>query len=318
MAANLLLTHLTLLGILVLLVQSLNLAWRTRLLSLGHHGFFALGAYSSVVMMKLAFSGMDNWGLEGLSNRVDGLGVVTVCILSGALIAATVALIISGIFVRIRGDYFAVATLVFSEAIRSLAANWGYVGGGLGFEVPYLIFDKGKDGPLVYSIFYAGLLLVVNFLVFVAIVRLDKSVYGLYITAVENDPIAAEHSGIDVAKLQNMMFAISAAFAGAAGALFLHFTTLIVPNDFSFINGLPVILAVVLGRLATLRCVLATVFIYVIYEVLKLRFFGLFGNEWGDLIVGLKDALLGVILIFSATIPIALRRIYKRKSRPIS
>lgn len=313
MNLDLWLYHMTFLGLLLLLVQSLNLTWKTRLFSLGHHGFFGLGAYAAAVATKLALPTETTRTLEGAGDRLAGLGLLTVCILAGAAGAAVAALLTWRLFARIRGDYFAVATLVFAEIVRSVAANWDYVGGGLGFEAPYLVFSKTSGERLLYSAFYAAVLLGLNLAAFAAIRRIERSVYGLYIAAVEDNPLAAELSGINVTRLQGLVFVLAATAAGVAGALFLHFTTLIVPGDFSLLNGLPAILGVVLGGLSSMRCVIAATFIYIAYEVIKLRFFGLFGPEYGVLIAEWKEALMGLILILSVILPTVWRRTRMRR-----
>jgi len=297
----------------LLLVQSLNLAWKVRLFSLGHHGFFGLGAYAAAITTRLTMSDPGSWNLEEPLNRLAGLTLLAVCVLAGATLAACLARLLSSLFSRIRGDYFVVATLVFAEMVRSVAANWDYVGGGLGFEVPYLIFTKAGGERLIYGTFYAVLLLSLNLVVFVAIRRIGRSVYGLYIGAIADDPVAAELSGVDVIRLQSLMFVLAAAVAGGAGALFLHFTTLIAPSDFSFLNGLPIVLGVVLGGMRSARCVIAATCIYTFYEVIKLRFFGIFGPEYGELIADWKEALLGIFLILIVILPALMRQGWVRK-----
>lgn len=307
MGSELLLYHAAYLGVTLLLVQSLNLVWKARMFSLGHHGFFAVGAYAAVVATRLALRG-DAWNLEGISSRFFGLALLAACVVAGACAAGAVGWIVGGPFTRLAGDYFAVATIVFAEIVRGVAANWPFVGGGLGFEVPYLVLDRGGRERLGYGLFYAAVLAGLNLAAFTSIRRIDRSIYGLYLAAVDDDPIAAELSGIDVRRLQRLVLVLGAAGAGAAGAVFLHFTTIIVPADFSFINGLPIVLAVVLGAKQGSRCVLAAAFIYASYEIIKLRFFGLFGTAAGALIADWKEALLGIVLVLAAVLPAVWRR----------
>src|SRR6185436_165653 len=127
MSFYLLLYHLSFLGVMLLLVQSLNLVWKARLFSLSHHGFFGLGAYTAVVMIKLALpAGVAAWSTTAPSQRIVGLGLLVACVLAGGALAAGVAILMGRLFAQLRGDYFAVATLVFAEIVRSIAANWDY------------------------------------------------------------------------------------------------------------------------------------------------------------------------------------------------
>jgi len=306
MTIGLLLYYVSLLGITLLLVQSLNLIWRVRLFSLGHHGFFGLGAYVAVMVTKILVPKGAGQLPVGLGQRLEGLGVVAASVLAGFGTAFSVAWVMGRFFRRVRGDYFAVATLIFAEIIRGSFSNISYVGGGLGFEAPYLVLSRVGEERILYEAFYSTALLMVNILVFAIVRRIDGSVYGLYLSGLKEDCIALEHSGVDVVSLQSMLFSWCCGLAGAAGAMFLHFTTLVVPGDFSFVNGLPVILAVAMGGLHSSGCVMAAAFIYIVYEGLKNGFFGLLEWEYAAMASDWKDAILGLILVVSV-VSLALR-----------
>lgn len=314
MMPSLLLYHLAFLGILLLMVQSLTLAWRTGLFSLGHHGFFGLGAYAGAALMQLLLPDRMQWPLATAGDGVAGLGLLALSVFVGAVLAGSVAYFLSHLFAPIRGDYFAVATLVFAEIVRSTAANWKYLGGGLGFETPYLIIDKARN-LLSYNAFYGTIITGLNIGLFFIVRQIDKSPYGLYINAAADDSVAAELSGVDVRGLQSFVLTMTAAIAGGAGVIFLHFTTLITPGDFSFTNSLLMILSVALGRLSSARCIMAGTFIYVLYEFIKAQFLGALGPKYGMLIGTWKEALLGVFLILSAIAPkIATRNFFTLKN----
>ena len=255
MSLEFLLYHVTFLSIGLLLSQSLNLAWRVDRFSLGHHGFFGIGAYTTAFLLTLV-KGRLNLILPSAG---EGSVLLLVCFLT----ALTAGLLISWglhlLFRRLADDYFAVATLVFAEIARNVFSNWESVGGALGFEAPYLVFSNSRDDRLSYVLLYASIGLAMNVCLFVLVRRLQRSTYWLWIDATRHDQLAAEMSGIEASQVQEAVFVLSAGCAAIAGALFVNFTTFVVPDDFTFVAGLPIILYVVLGRFDPLKCVLATV-----------------------------------------------------------
>jgi len=295
--------HLTFAGISLLLAQSLNLIWRFDRFSLGHQGFFALGAYSGAILARL-------WIASVGSSRFAGLAFLVASMVFACAVSTLVAWFLARSLERAQGDAFAVATLIFAEIIRLAVTNTSFVGGGLGFEVPYLVFDNSKDERFAYVALYASLVSVLCMALYWGLRRLDGSVYALYANAVRDDSLAAELSGVDVQRrLQGRVFALGCGVAGMTGAVFLHFTTLIVPADFSFLNSLPIVLSVVLGRLDTRRCTVMTLALYAGLETIKLRFFGLFGPEVGSRIAEWRDAQIGLLLVLSVTGPLLWRRL---------
>jgi branched-chain amino acid transport system permease protein len=307
MSLDLLLYHAALLGILTLLVQSLALVWRTDRFSLGHHGFFALGAYATAAFLKLVLPAGFAGSPEGFRHRLAGLGLWAASLAFSAGIAALAGYLAARGFARLRGDYFAVATLILAEIVQNAMANWPFVGGGLGIEVPYLFLDNGSAEKLLYVGFYAGIGILINGLLYLAIRRMESSVFGIYVRATHDDELAAELAGIDVRRLRILLFTLMTGIAGIAGSLFLHFTSLIVPADFGFIGSLPILLAVVLGRVQVGRSVAAVASIYTVYELLKLRLFGLLGAGVGRAVADWKEVVFALVLILAIVGPVLFR-----------
>ena len=81
-----------------------------------------------------------------------------------------------------------------------------------------------------------------------------------------------------------------------------------VPDDFTFVAGLPIILYVVLGRFDPLKCVLATVLMYSAYEVIKLRLFGLLGETVGEVLSDWKDGTFAAVLVIAVITPALTKR----------
>ena len=147
-----------------------------------------------------------------------------------------------------------------------------------------------------------------NVCLFVLVRRLQRSTYWLWIDATRHDQLAAEMSGIEASQVQEAVFVLSAGCAAIAGALFVNFTTFVVPDDFTFVAGLPIILYVVLGRFDPLKCVLATVLMYSAYEVIKLRLFGLLGETVGEVLSDWKDGTFAAVLVIAVITPALTKR----------
>ncbi len=293
----------TVLGILILLTQSLSFIWRANLFSLGHHGFMAIGAYSAAATLRLVVGPMSSWQLESGADRLRGLTVFLATLVIATGTAALAGFLAAKGFRLLNGDYFAVATLILAEIIRETFSNCHFVGGGVGYEAPELIFHNSGDERILFATFYFLLVLAVNCLVFLGIWRVSRSPFGLYIAATREDSLAAELSGIDTARLQQKVLTAGTAIAGLTGSLFFHFFGHILPDDFSFINGLPVIIYVVLGRQQTLRCIYSAVIVYGIFELIKLRFFGVLGDSFGQALADWKEVLLSLTLLAAAMTP---------------
>lgn len=312
MGIEFLLYHLAFVSIVLLLTQSLNLIWRVNLFSLGHHGFFAVGAYATAIVMKVVLPEPPVWALLPWEHRLEGLVLLFSSVAIGSVIAGLVGFIMAGLFSRLRDDYFAVGTLVFAEVVQNIAANSQYVGGSFGFEVPYLVVSNVAAEQTVYVAFHSVILVAINIALYLALRCLQNSPYGLYIMALKDDEVGAELAGIDTTALRRVVFVLGTAIAGMAGGFFLHFSTLIVPADFSFINGLPIILYVVLGNLGISRCIVAAICVYTGYEMIKLKFFGIFGEAYGQMIGNWKEILLALLLVASITMPEIAARLRSR------
>lgn len=289
--------HLVFVGILVLLTQSLNLVWKINLFSLGHHGFFCVGTYTTVAILRGALGEPVQWPLVEPIHRVLGAALLLATVIVGASVAGLIAALLGRSIMRLKDDYFAVATLVFAEIMWLTMANWDYVGGGRGVELPYLVFDNSPGELLFFLFMFASLVLTLNTGLYKWIASLEDSMYGMYIDAIRDDELAAGIIGIDIDKARRIVFTLGAVVAGASGAVFAHFVTVIAPDDFRFLNGLPVVLYVVLGNLGIRMCIVASVAVYVLYELIKLQFFGFFGEDLGQFILAWKEAFYAVGLL---------------------
>lgn len=303
MRLDLLLYHVAYGSLAVLLAQSLTYVWKSRLFSLGHHGFYAVGAYTGALLARATFPADGAWFIASPSHRIAGMAVLLISMLAGALAAGLIAAILARLLRRVRGDYFAVGTLIFAEIVQRAVSNWTYVGGAMGFEVPYVFVTNSPGERFTFVAIFAVIGVVLNGALFALIRRLDASRFGLWVVALGDDDLALQSCGVDVVELQNTVFILASAVAGMCGALFLHLSTLIVPTDFSFINGLTIVLFVVLGGLNQRRVIFAASAAYAAYELLKVQYFGLSGSNVAQFIGSWREAIWGAVLILAVMVP---------------
>lgn len=178
--------------------------------SLCHGVFFAEGAYLT-------------------ANMVLGLGWSPwLSLVPAALLAAATAVLISWPAFRLRGPFFAIATMTFSEVVFVLANYFeGVTGGPQGLRVP---FRPGWENMIFPGrISYAWLMLGFLLVTLVVSLLLLRSRLGYYLQAVRDNEAAAEASGIDVLRTKLAAFAVSAALTGLGGSLFVMYVRIVDP-----------------------------------------------------------------------------------------
>ena len=246
-----------LVGINIILAVSLNLInGFTGQFSIGHAGFYAVGAYTSASVVYYG----GPW-FRAATAFLPQLAQDAMLLLLGIL-AAAVAAGIAGLAVgipslRLRGDYLAIVTLGFGEIIRVLILNIDTIGGSRGFS----------GIPQLSNFFWVYLAVVVTI---VSIHNLVNSSYGRAFISIRDDEIAAEAMGVDTTRIKVLSFVISSMFAGVAGSLFGHFTMYLHPNSFLFITSFYVIIMIVVGGLGSIEgAVLGAILITVVLEVFR-------------------------------------------------
>jgi branched-chain amino acid transport system permease protein len=238
-----------------LLLASLALAWNllgtSGSISLGHAAFFGAGAYASALL------GLD----LGLSSWIT--------IPLAGLIATGLGLMMGLICLRLRGAYFALATLAFVEIPWVITDNWdaltrgslGLVGiSGLpSFSIGGLHVDFGSSITVSYYLIFAYFVIV---LCLVALVF--RSSIGLALQAIREEEVAAEAVGIHVNKYRLLSLLMSAFFTGVSGACYAHLVRYIEPG---LVYGLhfsavPMIFAICGGRFTILGPAVAAMVLY--------------------------------------------------------
>ncbi len=214
-------------GIYILLAVSLNIVTGyLGQLPLGHAGFMAVGAYTAAIVWKAL--------------PLSGVGAIVIGLLAGGVMAAVFGVVIGIPALRLRGDYLAIITLGFGEIIRVCIINLSGITGG----------TPGLMSIPKYSSFIAVYVTVI--ISCILIHTMMKSRHGRAILAIRENEIAAEASGVNTTYYKVMAFAVSAFFAGVAGALYAGFTGILTPNNFNFMASINILVMVVLGGLGSM------------------------------------------------------------------
>ncbi len=240
-------------------------------LSLGHGGFMSLGAFSGIIVSV------------ALKNLVPLSPLrLAISLAVGALFGAAGGVIIGVPVLRLRGDYLAIVTLAFGEIIKNVMQVL-YIGvdeHGLHMstkEAGLLLSETGTaivKGPMgavgvtKLATFTAGFLLILLTLLIVQ--NLVHSRAGRAIQALRDNRIAAESVGISPTKYKLIAFVISAALAGAAGALYgLNYSSTLA-SKFDFNTSILILVFVVLGGLGSIRgSIVAATVLTILPELLR-------------------------------------------------
>ncbi|MGQ9807205.1 MAG: branched-chain amino acid ABC transporter permease [Armatimonadota bacterium] len=226
--------------------------------SIGHAGFYAVGAYTAGAFTVYAGPPIRQaLALDKLPGWLEGTAFLIAAICVGTLFAALAGLAVGLPSLRLRGDYLAIATLGFGEMIRVVIQNVEAVGGPRGFS----------GIPIYSSFFWAALFAVA--IVWIAR-NLARSRHGRALLAIREDETAASVLGINVTKHKVAAFVLSSALAGCAGALYAHYEGYLEPRSFDFIRSIEIIIMVVIGGMgSTTGAVIAAVILTLVPELLR-------------------------------------------------
>jgi branched-chain amino acid transport system permease protein len=244
-------------GIDVLLAIGLYIAvGQAGLLNLGHAAFFAVGAYTM-----------------GLLNTALALSYFAVLPIA-MIVSMAFGLLLAIPTLRLRGDYFAVATIGFAQVVQIVLTNAGVFGGVRGISN---IAPPPSIGPLTFNVLnpvpYDWLLLTLILICFAAVRRLERSHIGRAWSSIRGDEDVAELMGVPTFHYKLLAVALSAGVAGLAGATYATKVSFISPETFDVSLAILLLAALVLGGTRSLPgAVLGTVLIAYLPE--RFRVFG--------------------------------------------
>lgn len=222
----------------ILLYVALGEAWNlvggyAGQLSFAHAVFFALGAYTSSLLLL-------HWGLTPWL----GLG-------AGALVAGVVAVAVAYPCARLRGHYFAMATLAFGEIMRISFLRWELVGGAQGLSLPIhrsSLYYLTWASKLPYYYVFLGLALLAVGLVYC----IDRARFGIYLKAIQQDEEAMQNLGLDTRRYKLAAMFLSAALTGVAGTFYAQYILYVDPDSFMpLLLSVMVVIVVLFGGRGT-------------------------------------------------------------------
>ena len=277
-------------GIAVMLAVSLNIVnGFTGQFSIGHAGFFAIGAYVGAGISY--YSALLIWGdpatlphsaplmWEGSPSGLFGAGdwIMVAGALLGGCVSAVFGYIVGLPSLRLRGDYLAIVTLGFGEIVRVLLQQTR----PQVFEAQELRELAGADlfiPPLGGATGFSGIpkyatLWWVWFFVFFVVLfayRVKLSSTGRALLSIREDEIASRAMGVNITKYKVRAFVLAAGLAGIAGALYAHSGNVLQPRDAGFQRSFECIIYVVLGGLGSISgAALAAVALSIMTEALR-------------------------------------------------
>ncbi len=265
---------------LVLLFAALGQAWNlvgglANQISLGHAAYFGIGAYASTILQQVA--GLSPW-----------IGT-----LAGMALAALLALLLSVPTFRLKGHYFALATLAAGEAMRVIANSWSdLTGGPVGISVP---FNPGSSVWMMqfqtvrpnYYIFLVTLILVTALFW-----RIKTGAMGYRLRAIKENEQAAEVIGVDTYRVKLVASLLSAAITAFLGTLYAQFQFFFDPDTIFGLAAFSVKMALVaiLGGVGTVAGPLIGAAFIIPMEELANSYFG-------NSAAGLSQFAYGIVLV---------------------
>ncbi len=188
--------------------------------------FFGLGAYSGAVAQKLGMPMGLAWTFAG-----------ALCLLFAALLGLAL--------LRLRGHYFAIASLVVAEVLRELVNSaTDLTGGGMGLNLP--VPSNATVASQSEFFFYA--MLALTAITFAAMLWATHSKLGFGLRCIQQNESAADMLGVNTTQYKVAAFMLSGAFAGAAGAIYASWVHYIEPPDvFDVLYSVKAIVMVLLG-----------------------------------------------------------------------
>jgi branched-chain amino acid transport system permease protein len=195
----------------------------------GSAGFFALGAYSSVFLYTVG-QNVDDLAPGFLAAPMQAIFPlpVPILILAGGVVAGLVGLGTGYLTLRLRGVFFAIATLALAVVLQTLVVNWSFVGGSRG---AYVIPPNTVPvfGPYIQYLFVLMLILVIVSLTAARLIERSRLGYGF--ATIRDDELAAEASGVPTLKLKLIATVLSGALMGMAGAPFPYYIGYVEPGS---------------------------------------------------------------------------------------
>lgn len=203
-----------------------------------------LGLTGILPLCLLGFAGIGAY--IGAIFSVNHVGSYFVEIAIAVILAALLSISVSLPSLRLRDDYFVLATFAFQLLLTGVFVNWTTVTKGQlgirGIQRPY-IWGHSHSSPTLLLALCATLALGA----FLVVARIDRSPFGRVLRAIKTDEILAEALGKNTTKFKIVAFAISAALASAVGVTYSHYVQYVDPTSFDLGESILVMSMVIIG-----------------------------------------------------------------------
>ncbi|MCX8118418.1 MAG: branched-chain amino acid ABC transporter permease [Desulfobacterota bacterium] len=199
-------------------------------ISMGHAGFFAIGAFASVILVS-------RWNLPLL-----------VALPLAGFASSAFGFLLGLPALRLKGPYLAIATLGFGMAVTTTIKHLEFFGGRMGLQAPKLEFL----GVPIKDLHFYYLIMVIATVMVIGAVKLMKTRVGRAFIAIRDSDIAAEAMGVNLTYYKTLAFAVSAFYTGIAGGLYAFILGFINPESFHLIMSITFLAMVVVGGLGSI------------------------------------------------------------------
>lgn len=256
------------------------------LLSFGHVGFMAIGAYASALLtMKTSAKNMLLPHLPDLIRHADWLPLPAA--LAGGLLASLIAVVVGIPIVRLSGIAASIATFAMLSITYVVIGNWTSITGGQ---------NSLLGLPIYVNIWVA---LGWSIAVMISAFIYQETSHGLTLRASREDEVAAVASGVHVHRERLIAFVISAFFSGIAGALTAHFLgTVRIDIFYLDLTFLTIVFLVVGGTGSLAGAVIGTLVMSAFTEMMRMAEVGIdIGGTTFSVWQGLGDVLLALVML---------------------
>ena len=187
----------------------------TGYVNFGSAGFFAAAAYTTIALHKL----LRSMGIDP---------PLVVYVLAGAVVCGLIGLGTGYLTLRLRGVYFAIATLALAIVLQTFMNNWAYVGAAKG---TYMLTPDPPPFFSSYVKYLFVLMLLLSLLAMIVSRYIANSKFGRGLAAIRDDELAAECMGVPTLRLKLISATVMGALMGVAGALYPFFVTFVDPQS---------------------------------------------------------------------------------------
>lgn len=292
-------------GIFAIMALALNIQWgHTGLFNAGVAAFVMIGAYMTAmyltaeVVPSIVYPG--HWGFAQIWRPWYGPGVAFgIALLFSVVLAGFIGLLIALPILRLRTDYFAIATLALAEIIRLIIINAQTVTAGtVGILLIPGPFDTVFPGdPGAQDAAFAGLVVALLVLTLIFVQYVTRAPWGRVLRGIREDEEATSALGKNVFSFRTQAFVFGCAIMGAAGGITSAHLGVITPDNFNPLATFAIYVMVILGGSGNNFGVVFGAFLYYAFDWVSVRIDDYFPPALAEKMPAIRFAAIGVILV---------------------